>query len=205
MIPPFIENGGPTEPPSVCGTSGQVGPRLSACDELAQRQVQAVQPRDDSARHRLQAIGGKQERNHQINDAAHRVADEEQSHAQQSHDDRGRCQEEGGQGEQEQQDSHKDGQEQDKRCGDQFEYQSHRFDPFLSSFYLYFTMRGQGQQCCRRLVNLVPAPRAKLARSCQKQKKRRGADHKGPHPASHFSTSADSSMSTSDTCPQSFS
>ncbi len=113
-------------------TSGQLGPRLSACDELAQRQVQAVQPRDDSARHGLQAIGGKQERNHQINDAAHRVADEEQSHAQQSHNDRGRCQEEGGQGEQEQQDSHKDGQEQDKRCGDQFKYQSHRFDPFLS-------------------------------------------------------------------------
>ena len=29
--------------------------------------------------------------------------------------------------------------------------------PFLSAFYLYFTMRAQGQQCCRRLVNLVPA------------------------------------------------
>ena len=139
-IPPFIGNGGPIEPPSIRVTSGQLGPRLSAYDELAQRQVQAVQPCDDSTRHRLQAIGGEQERNHQINDAAHRVADEEQAHAQQSHDDRGRCQEEGGQGEQEQQDSHKDGQEQYKRCGDQFEYPSHRFNPFLSSFYLYFTM-----------------------------------------------------------------
>lgn len=109
-IPPFIENGGSTEPPSIRVTSGQVGPKQSACDELAQRQVQAVQPRDDSARHRLQAIGGKQERNHQINDAAHRVADEEQPHAQQRHNDRGRRQEEGGQGEQEQQDGHKDGQ-----------------------------------------------------------------------------------------------
>lgn len=109
-IPPFIENGGSTEPPSIRVTSGQVGPKQSACDELAQRQVQAVQPCDDSARHRLQAIGGKQERNHQINDAAHRVADEEQPHAQQRHNDRGRRQEEGGQGEQEQQDGHKDGQ-----------------------------------------------------------------------------------------------
>ena len=108
--------------------------------KLAQRKVQTVQPRDNNSGHRLQAIGGKQERNHQINDTAHRVADEEQPHAQQRHNDRGRCQEEGGQGEQEQQDSHKDCQKQDKRCGNQFEYQSHRFNPFLSSFYLYFTM-----------------------------------------------------------------
>ena len=154
-IPPFVENGGPTEPPSIRVTSGQLGPRLSACDELAQRQVQAVQPRDDSARHGLQAIGGKQERNHQINDAAHRVADEEQPRAQQRHYDRGRRQEEGGQGEQEQQDGHKDSQQHHKRRSNQFQYQSHRFNPFLSSFYLYFTMRRQGQQCCRRLVNLV--------------------------------------------------
>ena len=27
--------------------------------------------------------------------------------------------------------------------------------PFLSAFYLYFTMRAQGPQCCGRLVNLV--------------------------------------------------
>lgn len=109
-ISPFIKNGGPTEPPSVCFTSGQVGPRLSACDELAQRQVQTVQPRDNSSGTRLQAIGGKQERNHQINDAANRVADEEQPHARQRHYDRGRRQEEGGQGEQEQQDGPKDSQ-----------------------------------------------------------------------------------------------
>ena len=43
----------PTEPPSIRDTLGQLGPRLSACDKLAQRQVQAVQPRNSSARHRL--------------------------------------------------------------------------------------------------------------------------------------------------------
>ena len=95
-IPPFIKNGGPTEPPSVSVTSVQVGPRLSACDELAQRKVQTVQHRDNNSGHRLQAIGGKQERNHQINDTAHRVANEEQPHAQQRHNDRGRCQEDVG-------------------------------------------------------------------------------------------------------------
>ena len=50
-------------------------------------------------------------------------ADEEQPHAQQSHDDRGHRQGEGGQG------------EQDKRYGDQFEYQPYRFNLFLTIFY----------------------------------------------------------------------
>ena len=56
-----------------------------------------------------QAKGGKQERNPQINAAAHRVADEEQPHAQQRHDNRGRSQEEGGHREQEQRNGNKDG------------------------------------------------------------------------------------------------
>ena len=44
----------------------------------------------------------------------------------------------------EQQDSHKDSQEQDKRCGDQFKYQSHRFDPFLSFFLPIFYLVDAG-------------------------------------------------------------
>ena len=50
-----------------------------------------------------------------------------------------------------------------------------------------------------------PDASGQLGPKLPETKKRRGADHKGPHPASHFSTSADSSMSTSDTRPQSFS
>lgn len=53
-----------------------LGPRLSACDELPQRQVQAIQTSDNST--------------------------------QQRHDDRGLSQEEGEQGKQEQQGSHKE-------------------------------------------------------------------------------------------------
>lgn len=105
---------------SICCEDSVSTERLSACDELAQRKVQTVQPRDNNSGHRLQAIGGKQGRNPQINDAAHQIADEEQPHAQQSHDDRGHRQEEGGQGEQEQQDGHKDSQQNDKRRNNQF-------------------------------------------------------------------------------------
>ena len=48
------------------------------------------------------------------------VADEEQPHTQQGHNNRGRSQEEGGHWEQEQQNGNKDGQQNDKRRSNQF-------------------------------------------------------------------------------------
>ena len=47
-------------------------------------------------------------------------------------------------------------------------------------------MRAQGQQCCRRLVNLVPAHLGPTWLEADGNEKRRGADHKGPHPARLF-------------------
>ena len=115
--------------------SRQLGPKWSACDGLPQRQVYTVQSCNDSICHSLQAEWGKQERNPKINDAAHRVADEEQPHAQQCHNNRGRSQEEGGHREQEQQNENKDGQQNYKRRSNKFWYQSYIISLFLPMFY----------------------------------------------------------------------
>ncbi len=115
-----MENCGSTEPP-IGMASGQVGPRLSGYDELAQGQIKVIQLINDEVRRRLQAEGRKQKSDHQIGHSPHQVAKEEQSHSQQAHDDRHCGEEEGGQGKQEHQDSHKDSQEHHKGRSNQLQ------------------------------------------------------------------------------------
>ena len=75
---------------------------------------------------------------------------------------------------------------------------------FIYPFYLYFIMPARGHKCCERLVNPVLKLRVMLARSGKKEQGGKPRNGSLP-PSSYFAISSESSRSTFDTSPHSFS
>ena len=76
---------------------------------------------------------------------------------------------------------------------------------FIYPSYLYFIMPVRGHKCCERLVNPVPELRVNMARSGKKRTGRQAPHNGSLPPSSYFATSSESSRSTFDTSPHSFS
>ena len=68
-----------------------------------------------------------------------------------------------------------------------------------------FSMPARGHKCCERLVNPVPELRVNMARSGKKRTGRQAPHNGSLPPSSYFATSSESSRSTFDTSPHSFS